>query len=61
MKQVILGVEQLKALQPPWLREARIGLLVNQASIDTASKPTKDIVAEMAGWNLKALCMDIAP
>ena len=55
MKRVILGVEQLKEIKPPWLREARIGLLVNQASLDSASKPTRDIVAELAGGNLKAL------
>jgi uncharacterized protein YbbC (DUF1343 family) len=55
MKRVILGVEQLKKLQPPWLREARIGLLINQASIDSSSRHTQDVVAELAGSNLKAL------
>ncbi len=55
MQQVILGVEQLKALNPPWLQEARIGLLVNQASVDSASRHTKAIVAELAGGNLQAL------
>jgi uncharacterized protein YbbC (DUF1343 family) len=55
MKQVILGIEQLKALQPSWLREARIGLLVNQASIDSSSRHTQDIVAELTGTNLQAL------
>jgi uncharacterized protein YbbC (DUF1343 family) len=55
MKRVTLGVEQLKELQPPWLREARIGLLVNQASTDSSSRHTKDIVAELAGRNLQAL------
>jgi uncharacterized protein YbbC (DUF1343 family) len=55
MKRVILGIEQLKELKPPWLRDARIGLLVNQASLDSSSRNTKDIVAELAGGNLKAL------
>jgi uncharacterized protein YbbC (DUF1343 family) len=55
MKRVILGVEQLKELQPSWLREARIGLLVNQASLDSSSRQTKDIVAELVGHNLTAL------
>jgi uncharacterized protein YbbC (DUF1343 family) len=55
MKRVILGVEQLKELHPPWLREACIGLLANQASLDSASKPTRAIVAQLAGRNLKAL------
>jgi uncharacterized protein YbbC (DUF1343 family) len=55
MHRVILGIEQLKEIQPPWLREARIGLLVNQASLDSASKPTKDIVADLAVGNLQVL------
>jgi uncharacterized protein YbbC (DUF1343 family) len=55
MKRVILGVDQLRKLQPSWLREARIGLLVNQASLNSASKPTRDIVAELAGRNLQIL------
>jgi len=46
MKQVILGIERLREIAPPWLREARIGLLVNQASVDAAQHPTKAIVAE---------------
>jgi uncharacterized protein YbbC (DUF1343 family) len=55
MKRVILGIEQLKALQPPSLREVRIGLLVNQASLDSSSRHTQEIVAELTGRNLKAL------
>lgn len=55
MQRVILGVEKLKALQPSWLREASIGLLVNQASTDSSSRHTKDIVAELAVHNLHAL------
>jgi uncharacterized protein YbbC (DUF1343 family) len=55
MKRMILGIEQLKELKPSWLREARIGLLVNQASLDSSSLHTKDIVAELAEGNLKAL------
>lgn len=52
---MILGIEQLKALHPSWLREARIGLLVNQASLDSAARHTQDIVAELAGRNLQVL------
>jgi len=52
---VILGVEQLKELHPPWLQEARIGLLINQASVDSALRSTRTIVAELAGENLRAL------
>jgi uncharacterized protein YbbC (DUF1343 family) len=54
-EQVILGIEQLKQLHPPWLREARIGLLCNQASMDTFYRPTKVIVAELAAKNLWSL------
>lgn len=55
MKQVILGIEQLRNNPPSWLQEARIGLLVNQVSVDPTSRPTKAIVAELAGKNLRAL------
>lgn len=55
MRQVILGIEQLKGLKPSWLQEARIGLLVNQASLDSSSRHTKDIMAELVGHNITAL------
>jgi uncharacterized protein YbbC (DUF1343 family) len=55
MKRVILGNERLRELQPAWMQGARIGLLVNQASLDSASRHTKAIVAELAGGNLQAL------
>jgi uncharacterized protein YbbC (DUF1343 family) len=55
MKQVILGIQQLKADPPAWLKQARIGLLCNQASIDSSSRPSSNIIAELAGKNLKAL------
>lgn len=55
MRKVIPGIERLKELRPPWLREARLGLLINQASVDAARRPTKDIIAELAGIGLVAL------
>jgi uncharacterized protein YbbC (DUF1343 family) len=55
MKQVIPGIQQLKAAPPPWLKQARLGLLCNQASIDPAGKPSKNIISELAGKNFKAL------
>jgi uncharacterized protein YbbC (DUF1343 family) len=55
MKQVIPGIQQLKAAPPPWLKQARLGLLCNQASIDPFSRPSSHIIAELAGKNLKAL------
>jgi uncharacterized protein YbbC (DUF1343 family) len=55
MKQVIPGIQQLKELHPPWLLEARIGLLCNQASIDPSLRPSRAIIAELAGENLRVL------
>lgn len=55
MKQVILGIQQLKADPPPWLKQARLGLLCNQASIDPASRPSRRTIAELAGKRLQAL------
>lgn len=55
MKQVILGIQQLKAAPPAWLHQARLGLLCNQASIDPFSRPSSNIIAELAGKNLQVL------
>jgi len=55
MKQVIPGIQQLRELHPPWLQQARIGLLCNQASIDPFLRPSRAIIAELAGKNLQAL------
>jgi uncharacterized protein YbbC (DUF1343 family) len=55
MRRVILGIEQLKDQRPSWLDEARIGLLCNQASVDHSRQPSRAIIAELAGKNLKAL------
>jgi len=55
MQRVILGIERLKEFYPLWLQEARLGLLCNQASVDSATRPTRAIVAELAGENLRAL------
>lgn len=55
MERVIIGVEQLRDHPPSWLKETKMGLLVNQASVDPSFRHTKDIVAELAGKNLAAL------
>ncbi len=55
MKRVILGIERFRDHPPPWLKEVRIGLLVNQASIDPSFRHTKEVVAELVGGNLRAL------
>jgi len=52
---VIPGIQQLKADPPAWLKQARLGLLCNQASIDSSSRPSSHIIAELAGKNLQAL------
>ncbi|MBW2038767.1 MAG: DUF1343 domain-containing protein [Deltaproteobacteria bacterium] len=55
MKRVILGIERFRDHTPPWLQKARIGLLVNQASVDPSFRHTKEVLAELAGRNLRAL------
>ncbi len=55
MKQVMPGIQQLKELHPLWLKQARLGLLCNQASIDLSSRPSSHIIAELADKNLQAL------
>ncbi|OGP92424.1 MAG: hypothetical protein A2Z19_03430 [Deltaproteobacteria bacterium RBG_16_54_18] len=55
MQQVILGIEQLKALRPSWLAEARLGLLINQASVDASLRSSREIIAGLAGKNLRVI------
>ncbi|UCC65962.1 MAG: DUF1343 domain-containing protein [Deltaproteobacteria bacterium] len=55
MNRVILGIERFRAFSPSWLKEARIGLLINQASINSSFRHTKEVLAELAGGNLRAL------
>ena len=54
MASVELGIDTLLASRPNWLRKARIGLLANQASVDSRLQHTRDRLLE-AGVNLTAI------
>jgi uncharacterized protein YbbC (DUF1343 family) len=54
MAAVQLGIDNLLASQPDWLRSARIGLLANQASVDNRLRHTQNRLLE-AGANLTAI------
>jgi uncharacterized protein YbbC (DUF1343 family) len=54
MARVQLGIDNLLDMQPSWLRTSRIGLLVNQASVDSNLRHTRDRLVE-AGAKLTAL------
>jgi uncharacterized protein YbbC (DUF1343 family) len=54
MAAVQLGIDNLLATQPDWLRSARIGLLANQASVDNRLRHTQNRLLE-AGANLTAI------
>ena len=42
MAAVQLGIDNLLATQPAWLKTARIGLLANQASVDHRLRLSRD-------------------
>ena len=54
MAPVQLGIDNLLASQPAWLRQARLGLLANQASVDSRLRHTRDRLLE-AGASLSAI------
>ena len=54
MAAVQLGIDNLLASQPDWLRSARIGLLANQASVDNRLRHTQNRLLE-AEANLTAI------
>ena len=54
MAAVQLGIDNLLATQPAWLKTARIGLLANQASVDHSLRPSRDRLLA-AGVNITAL------
>ena len=54
MPAVQLGIDNLLATQPDWLRSVRIGLLANQASVDNRLRHTQNRLLE-AGANLTAI------
>jgi len=55
MAKVKLGIERLIELSPSWLGEKRIGLLVNQASVDSQLRATLDLLVERYPHHLKVL------
>ena len=54
MAAVQLGIDNLLASQPDWLRNARIGLLANQASVDNRLRHSQNRLLE-TGANLTAI------
>ena len=55
MAKVKLGIEKLLETSPKWLKEKRIGLLVNQASVDSHLRHTVDLLMQSYPHNIKAL------
>ncbi len=49
------GIEVLLKNSPPWLREKRLGLLVNQASVDSRLRHTADLLSQTFPRSLRAL------
>lgn len=54
MTSVELGIDILLASRPSWLKDARVGLLANQASVDSRLRHTRDRLLE-AGVKLTAI------
>ena len=54
MAPVQLGIDNLLATEPAWLKTARIGLLANQASVDHSLRPSRDRLLA-AGARITAL------
>ena len=55
MAKVKLGIERLLETSPKWLKEKRIGLLVNQASVDIHLRHTADLILQLYPNTIKAL------
>jgi uncharacterized protein YbbC (DUF1343 family) len=55
MNKVKLGIEKLIETAPGWLGEKRIGLLVNQASVDSRLHSTADLLVHLYPNNITAL------
>ncbi|MFP3871095.1 MAG: exo-beta-N-acetylmuramidase NamZ domain-containing protein [Syntrophobacteria bacterium] len=54
MRPIRLGIDRLLAERPAWLQSARLGLLANQASVDSRLRHTRDRLLE-AGARLTAV------
>jgi len=55
MNKVKLGIEKLIETPPKWLGEKRIGILVNQASVDRCLRHTADLLMHSYPSTIKAL------
>ena len=55
MSKIKPGIEKLLETSPKWLREKRIGLLVNQASVDSHLRSTANLLVQLYPNNIKAL------
>ena len=53
--EVKLGIESLLESPPGWLKDKRIGLLVNQASVDSGLRHSTYLISQISHQNLKAL------
>jgi len=55
MSKIKLGIEKLLEISPKWLGEKKIGLLVNQASVDSHLRSTADLLVHSYPNNIRAL------
>ena len=55
MSKIKLGIEKLLETSPKWLGEKRIGLLLNQASVDSHLRSTANLLVQLYPNNIKAL------
>jgi len=55
MSKIKLGIEKLLETSPKWLGEKRVGLLLNQASVDSHLRSTANLLVQLYPGNIKAL------
>ena len=55
MSKIKPGIEKLLETSPKWLGEKRIGLLINQASVDSHLRSTANLLVQLYPGNIKAL------
>ena len=55
MSKIKPGIEKLLETSPKWLGEKRIGLLLNQASVDNHLRSTANLLVQLYPGNIKAL------
>ena len=55
MSKIKPGIEKLLETSPKWLGEKRIGLLLNQASVDSHLRSTANLLVQLYPGNIKAL------